>query len=713
MMKPTLRSLFGNAYSLPWLCLFLGFLLLLIWSFVCVDLYRIREQTMRFSRAQTDTLARHYAAEVSEAIGSIDNVLRDLRDQWKDNPDEFGAEVGRRQRYFDPGIGLEVAVVNASGKLVFSSLLGKNAKAIDLSDREYFITRRDNPIDELFISEPLLTRTSHSHSVLFVRPLHTAQSEFNGVIVLFVSPTYFSGLHHAVDLGLDGSVAVLRMDGGILTYSPDLDLALGKSIKEASFLSQPANRVGAAQLKFRFDQVERLYSWRVIPKTGLAVMLGQSTKTLFKQYDRQRKSHLVSGTIGSIGIFLIGCIMFMYLRRLTASRDALEGMRESLQHSQKLEAVGRLTGGVAHDFNNILQVISSNIQILQLAHSGNESTERRLASALNAVNRGAKLSCQLLTFARRQPLKTRAIDIEKRIEYIDDLLKGAVGAGIEIDLRIPDHLWNTAVDPDFLENAILNLAINARDAMNGRGTLTIQLSNAVIDHHRASAHPGITPGEYVLLTMTDTGSGMTPEVMKRVFEPFFTTKQEGAGTGLGLSMVYGFVKQSGGHIEIASETDCGTTVSIFLSRCAEAETNTSPRLSRAPSGGTETILLVEDDMEVQSAVSATLTQLGYDVLKADRADSALAILEQNESISVLFTDVVMAGDMDGLALAKKSKSIRPALAILLASGYLYDAIKNQGELDESMLLLKKPYTREQLDAAIRQLLAANARTRFG
>ncbi|MDB5771637.1 MAG: hypothetical protein JWM42_2011 [Burkholderia sp.] len=392
-------------------------------------------------------------------------------------------------------------------------------------------------------------------------------------------------------------------------------------------------------------------------------------------------------------------------QRLEAERlRSLEEARSALLHSQKLEAVGKLTGGVAHDFNNVLQIIAGNLQLLQLLYGGNEQAEKRLTSALNAVERGSKLSSQLLAFARRQPLQPVVVNLRDLMKNLEELLRQALGATIKVDMMIAEGLWNTLVDPNQLENVVLNLAINSRDAMEGSGNLVIEMNNTVLDEDYVASRPDLPSGDYVMLAISDTGSGIPPEVMEHVFEPFFTTKPEGEGTGLGLSMAYGFVKQSGGHIQIYSEPGHGTTVRIYLPRSAEAAAVIRVIAGDTLSGGSETILVVEDDINVQATVVAMLTELGYQVITANDGESALNIITSGAAIDLLFTDVVMPGRLRGPDLAKEAKRVLPDLSVLFTSGYTQNAMGQAGRLDPGVNLLSKPYRREQLALKVRQVL---------
>ncbi|MFM0173383.1 response regulator [Paraburkholderia sediminicola] len=396
-------------------------------------------------------------------------------------------------------------------------------------------------------------------------------------------------------------------------------------------------------------------------------------------------------------------------RDVTADKETTEALRhaeEALRMAQKMEAIGKLTGGVAHDFNNLLQVIGGNLQLLAKDVAGSEKPEQRVRNALAGVARGANLASQLLAFGRRQPLAPKVVNLGRFVRGLDDMLRRALGDGVEIETIVSGGLWNTLVDPFQVENALLNLAINARDAMNGHGKLTIEAGNAALDDAYAKRNAEVTPGQYVMLAVTDTGSGMPPEVRERVFEPFFTTKPEGQGTGLGLSMVYGFVKQSGGHVKIYSEEGHGTTIRIYLPRVRQEE-DLETNIDAGPAkGGTETILAVEDDEEVRTTVVEMLSDLGYRVLKAKDAQSALAIVESGVPIDMLFTDVVMPGPLRSTELARKARERLPAIAVLFTSGYTDNAIVHSGRLDDGIELLSKPYTHEALARKVRYVLQA-------
>jgi PAS domain S-box-containing protein len=403
-------------------------------------------------------------------------------------------------------------------------------------------------------------------------------------------------------------------------------------------------------------------------------------------------------------------------RDITERREAeaaLQAAQATMIRSQKLEAIGQLTGGVAHDFNNLLQVISGNLQLLSKDIAGNARAEMRVQSALAGVARGSKLASQLLAFARRQPLEPRVVNVGRLIKSMDEMLRRALGGEIEVETVIAGGLWNSLVDPDQLENAVLNLAINARDAMNSEGRLTIEASNAFLDDEYVRQHDELSAGQYVMIAVTDTGTGISPDILERVYEPFFTTKAEDKGTGLGLAMVYGFLKQSGGHVKIYSEVGAGTTVKLYLPREVAREDTLVAAPSGEVKGGEETVLVVEDDDDVREVAVSMLTELGYRVVKARDAASALVVVDSGIPIDLIFTDVMMPGTLRSPDLARKAKERLPNVAVLFTSGYTQNAIVHGGRLDAGVELLAKPYTREALARKIRHVLANQAQKRVG
>ena len=388
--------------------------------------------------------------------------------------------------------------------------------------------------------------------------------------------------------------------------------------------------------------------------------------------------------------------------RVEERTQELFEMQEMLRQSQKMEAVGNLAGGIAHDFNNLLQVMQGSLQLLQ-KQIHDDRGRKYLDNALSATTRGTQLAAQLLAFGRRQPLEPRVINLARLIRDMDDLIRRSIGEGIAIQIAVEPGLWNTLADPTNVETALLNLAINARDAMAGHGTLTIELGNAYLDDDYARRAFEVTPGQYVMLAVSDTGAGIPADIISRVFEPFFSTKPEGKGTGLGLSMVYGFAKQSGGHVRIHSEEGSGATVRLYLPR-AMAEEQVVERSADHVTGGSETVLVVEDDDAVRETSADLLRDLGYRVLLARDGASAIAQLTAGQNIDLVFTDVVMPGAMKSTELAEHVKATWPGTAVLFNSGYAENSIVHDGRLDQGINFLSKPYSREQLARKVRQVL---------
>ena len=390
--------------------------------------------------------------------------------------------------------------------------------------------------------------------------------------------------------------------------------------------------------------------------------------------------------------------------RQNAERE-LEEAREALFQSQKMEAVGQLTGGVAHDFNNLLTVIIGGLDTIARSKPTDTVRIRRaLEMARHAADRASGLTARLLAFSRKQPLEPTPTDLNSLVRNMADLLHRTLGEQIELESVLSPRLWIVEVDQNQLESAILNLAVNARDAMPSGGKLTIETQNTFLDESYAATDTEVRPGQYALICVSDSGSGMSKPTLARVFEPFFTTKEAGRGTGLGLSMVYGFVKQSGGHVTIYSEEGEGTTVKLYFPRhlSSEQETLGEENELQYPSGD-EVVLVVEDNPDVRAFSVVSLSELGYRVLQAGDAEAALAILRSNQRVDLLFTDVVLPG-RTGKVLADESATARPGLKVLFTTGYSRNAIVHHGRLDAGVRLLQKPFTFDQLASRVREVL---------
>ena len=461
----------------------------------------------------------------------------------------------------------------------------------------------------------------------------------------------------------------------ILGYRPD-DM-VGRSAAE--FLHPDDLENTRAEMRLaRRGQVMRNFECRYIHKNGSSVPI--TWTGLWSEPDQQH--------------FFIG-------------RDMSERLRleSQLRQAQKMEAVGQLTGGIAHDFNNILTTIIATTELMADEVADHPKLAHMVASLDEAAERGAQLVQRLLPVARKQPLQVLSVDLNEIVPRMVAILRRTLGADITIKTALAPDLWPAVADPSQLEDAILNLAVNARDAMPRGGQLVIETANAHLDEHYAAHNVDVTPGDYVAVIVTDSGAGMPPEVIERVFEPFFTTKEAGHGTGLGLSMVYGFLKQLRGHVKIYSEIGHGTSIKLYLPQAKSAIKTAEQTAATTPHpAGNEIILLVEDDAAVRAVGVTILENLGYRVLQAEDAQIALAILQTSEPIDLLFTDLVLPNGMSGQDLVRQARELRPDLKALFTSGYSAQFIAARGDTDQNVPLLGKPYRKHKLAEAIRNAL---------
>ena len=471
------------------------------------------------------------------------------------------------------------------------------------------------------------------------------------------------------------------------------------------YLNREAKRL------LRRDNAETLgrLIWDVFPKA-----VGSETERQFREALSRRIPVTFEAVYPALGITAYVSAypqpegLAVYLRDVSIERT----LEEQLRQSQRLEAIGQLTGGIAHDFNNLLTVIIGNTQLIAEKLSDHPDVRGLSDLTLQAAEQGAELNRRLLAFARRQTLNPQVIDVNRLVAGLDGLIRPLIGEQIEVEWVRAGGLWPAVADRAQLESSILNLALNARDAMPGGGRLTIETSNVRLDAAYSAANLEVRAGQYVMVAVSDTGTGIAPEVLTRVFEPFFSTKATGLGSGLGLSMVYGFAQQSGGHVKIYSELGEGTTVRVYLPRSNATPPVPAPILDATQVvGGHERILLVEDNDLVRQVVREMLSSLGYAVLSAVNGPEALELLRGEDAFDLLFTDVVMSGGMNGRELADAAKQLRPQLPVLFSSGYTDNAIIHQGRLDQGVQLLAKPYSYAELARTVRTVLDESERAR--
>ncbi|TGQ82548.1 response regulator [Mesorhizobium sp. M8A.F.Ca.ET.207.01.1.1] len=453
-------------------------------------------------------------------------------------------------------------------------------------------------------------------------------------------------------------------------------------------------RIGAAAVAARDEQTDRVEAWlRIGSLAALLAIFLLGVCTIRQSRRRFRDVLVVQEELMRKNIELGNEI------------QTRENAESQMRQMQKMEAVGQLTGGIAHDFNNMLAVILSAMNLAQRKlKRGEHDIEKLVEAATDAASRAANLTSRLLAFSRLQPLAPQVVATNRLLTGMSDLLRRALGEGIRIETVLAGGLWKIHADPNQLENAILNLAVNARDAMDNDGKLTIETVNSHLDEAYASTHAELAPGQYVMIAVTDTGAGMSPEVIAKAFEPFFTTKPANKGTGLGLSQVFGFVKQSGGHVKIYSEPGEGTTIKIYLPRFFGPEEPASPTgRGKSAAKVTETILVVEDDARVRAATTDVMRELGYTVIHAAGGPEALEKLAATPGIALLFTDIVMPV-MNGRKLAEEALARQPGLKVVFTTGFTRNAVVHNGVLDHDVHFLAKPFTIEQLAAKLRDVL---------
>ncbi len=533
------------------------------------------------------------------------------------------------------------------------------------------------------IAEATLTATRERFRIMAqTMPNHVWTADSDGGLNWLNDRTYVYTGHVEGDL--------YGPDWGRVVHPDDIEMAAAK-------WTEAITKGEVYENEFRIRKSDGSYRWHLVRASALRSEDGVLTGWVGTNTDiEDRKS--AEREIAELNDTLE--------MRVAKRNLELEELHVTLRQSQKMEAIGNLAGGIAHDFNNLLQVITGNLQLVAREMPDGSTAQARIEQAMGSVTRGATLASQLLSFARKQPLAPKVINLSRFLGKTTDILRSTIGEGVELETTFADDLWNTSVDPSNMENVVLNLSINARDAMEGRGTLKIDATNIKIGARSAKMLPDMQPGDYVLLAVTDTGTGIAPDIRDHIFEPFFTTKKDGQGTGLGLSMVYGFAKQSGGHVTLDSEVGAGTTIKIYLPRSLEKEHDLQPVPVSGLMGGDETILLVEDDAEVRVTACELLTDLGYTVIEATNADQALEMLVAGQHFDLLFTDVMMAGNTTARELAEEVKRTKPSVPVLFTSGYVQDTIVREGRLEAGVQLLGKPYTQAVLAQKLRIVLGS-------
>jgi two-component system NtrC family sensor kinase len=600
-------------------------------------------------------------------------------------------------------------ILDDKGNALASSAVYPIAAGNNYADRDYFYAHVEADRG-VYIGEVFKPRVRVAEPVFSVsRRLHPEKSGFHGVIEASISPAIFQTFFTQLSPSSESYYALVREDGSFLARYPALEGSLGGSTRIAK-AAKAGSTKGMFTVVSVLDGIERQIGYKKIEGYPVYAMAGIKTSSLFSEWVSAIAVHLIFGVPATALLFAITGLTLQRTRRLYRETDRRAQAEEALRQSQKMEAIGQLTGGVAHDFNNLLTIIIGNLDLAQktLAKGGADAMTRLemlVKNAMQGARRAASLTQRLLAFSRRQPLEPRPVRPDKLVQGMADMLRQSLGEAYEIEIVGAAGLWQVEVDPVQLESAILNLAVNARDAMPGGGKLTVETSNTFLDENYARQHSEVAAGQYVQIAVTDTGKGMNPDILEKAFEPFFTTKAAGEGTGLGLSQVYGYAKQSGGHVKIYSEPGEGTTVKIYLPRLAASDLP-AQEIARENlgDGQGEIILVVEDDEAVRGYVVDILRDMNYRVFDAAEAASAIKIAHREEGkIDLLLTDVVLPGD-NGRQLAEALQKQYPHIKVLFMTGYSRNAIVHQGRLDRDVALIQKPLTQMSLAAKIREVL---------
>jgi two-component system NtrC family sensor kinase len=615
----------------------------------------------------------------------------------------------------------DIWVVDAEGHPLVSGTVFPIPRALDLSDREYFRAQRNDPGLGFHVGEVVTARATNERGqprfFSISRKRLATDGRFAGVVVISVSPDYFRDYYATLTQPV--VAALVRRDGLVLARYPELPQVTAR-VTPGNPLRQRFDQgedYGIVTAVSALDGKERVFAFRKLPRVDIYVTTGVDTADITEAWMAGMSRHLIFGLPATAALIALCLLALRRTRREAAVNQILreeiarrEASEEALRQAQKMEAVGRLTGGIAHDFNNLLTAIIGNLDLALRRIDGQERVRGWLANSRQAADRAAALVQRLLAFSRQHPLEVKSVDINRLVANMSDLLGHTIGETVAIETVLAGGLWSAAIDPNQLENAIINLAVNARDAMPEGGRLTIETANCHLDEYYVEqVGDDIAPGQYVMVAVSDSGAGMTREVMNRAFEPFFTTKPSGVGTGLGLSQVYGFAKQSGGHVRIYSEIAEGTTVKLYFPRFTGTDIPVwSAREPATPvmrTDGNETVLVVEDDAQVNKLALEALAERGYRVLSAEDGASALRIVE-NATIDLLLTDVVLPGGMNGRELTEAVLRRRPDVKVLYMTGYTRNAIIHHGRLDPDIDLLTKPFTADALTRKIRRVLDA-------
>ncbi|WP_375458671.1 ATP-binding protein [uncultured Enterovirga sp.] len=682
----------------------------------------MRAREMKDARRGLANLNTVLAEAATRTLQSVDLVLGSVLDELKaegiETPDDFRRQKSDRRTH-------DALRARVSGlpQLNAISLVGDDGRVvnfsrafpvppIDLADRAHFSALKTGAgAAESFVSEPVQNRGTGDWTVYLARRFSTSTGALIGIVYGAVELRYFRDFYASLDLGRGAALALWHRDGTLLVRHPSLDIG-SRSEKPAFRTEQPPGVPLVFEVASGSDGQARIVASRSIPEFAVLATASRTLGNILREWRRQA---LVVGLSGALVALAVLSVMIALARQFAAYEEVAQAVREratavtgreeveaQLRQSQKLEAMGQLTSGVAHDFNNLLTVVIGNLDLLSRRLPPEaEKLRRHVEGARGGAERAAGLTQRLLAFSRRQALEPQAVDVNALVRGMADLFRQTLGENKTLTFDLAPDVDRTFADPNQLEAALLNLVVNARDAMPGGGTVTIETRN-----QGGAGPPSRT--DFVSIVVADTGSGMTPEVVRRAFEPFFTTKQPGVGTGLGLAQVYGFVKQSLGDVAIDSQEGSGTRISLFLPRmrpqAGAAGEAANAGADRERVAGGEVVLVVDDHEQVRRTSAETLRDDGYVVHEAADGAAALRIVE-DEPVALLFTDIGLPG-LDGRALAEAARRIRPGMAVLFMTGYGSDDPRPGGRLDPALPVITKPFTSAALADRIGAMLEA-------
>jgi signal transduction histidine kinase len=636
------------------------------------------------------------------AVTSVDAIAGDLPDeQIKARQEALHYQLSKLEKALATVDAIFIA--DRNGRALASSAIFPLPPDTSVADRDYFQAQAERNAGT-YVGAVLQSRATKERFFGVSRRRPADDGQFTGIIMVSVVPKVFTEFYKQLAGDTSASFSLARSDGAILARYPAPPGDVTHFGPDSEFIRnigrQPERGIVTTT---SIDGTQRRIAYRKLGYSDLYVSDGLSTDEIYSRWIRLMASHLIFGIPATLFLFGLVLLTIRRTQAFYAEAERREVAEQALRQSQKMEAVGQLTGGVAHDFNNLLTIIIGNLGIAKRGVV-EARAERALNNALVGAERAAQLTQRLLAFSRRQPLNPRVLDVNKLIVSISDLLVRTLGENIELESIGAAGLWKVEADASELESTLLNLALNARDAMPEGGKLTIETSNAYLDEGYCQQHAGVAPGQYILIAITDNGGGMSAETIDRAFEPFFTTKEAGKGTGLGLSQVYGFMKQSEGHVKIYSESGEGTTIKLYLPRRDGNEAAHSvDEPASSERGRAETILIVEDDDGVRQYASEILRDLNYQIIEAKDSATALRLLDADKKFDLLLTDVVLPGK-NGRELATEVERRRPGTKVIFMTGYSRNAIVHHGRLDPGTALIQKPLIERVLAQKIRQIL---------